>query len=92
MAKSCVYRIRWCILSEAEINYILYSEMLPCFHVAVLKPGRKIVKKDPSDNKFIHCAITGKAGVIISGDQHLLNIKTYQKIKILTQAQFLANL
>ena len=79
-------------LSEAEINYILYSEMLPYIHVVVPKPGRKIVKKDPSDDKFIHCAKTGKASAIISGDQHLLNLKTYQKIKILTPAEFLENL
>lgn len=78
-------------LSEADINYIIYSEILPYFHVVVPKSDRKIVKKDYSDDKFIHCAKTGKAGVIISGDKHLLNLKTYQKIKILTPAEFLSN-
>jgi predicted nucleic acid-binding protein len=51
-----------------------------------------IIKVDPSDDKFIHCAKTGKAGIIITGDQHLLNLKTYQKIKILTPAKFIDNL
>jgi putative PIN family toxin of toxin-antitoxin system len=79
-------------LSEAEINFILYSEMLPYFQVVVPKPGRKIVKKDHSDDKFIHCAKAGKASVIISGDQHLLSLKSHGKIKILTPAKFLENL
>jgi uncharacterized protein len=48
------------------------------------------IKNDPSDDKFIYCAKAGKAGIIISGDQHLLNLKTYQKI--LTLAEFLTNL
>ena len=79
-------------LAEKEINYILYNEILPYFEVVTLKPGLGIIQKDPSDDKFIHCAEAGKAGVIISGDQHLLNLKTYGKLKILTPLQFLEKL
>ena len=79
-------------LAEKEINYILYNEILPYFEVVTLKPGLRIIQKDPSDDKFIYCAEAGKAGVIISGDQHLLNLKTYGKLKILTPLQFLEKL
>jgi len=79
-------------LSEAEINYILYNEILPYFDIIHIKDSPVIIKVDPSDDKFIHCAKTGKAGIIITGDQYLLNLKTYQKIKILTPAKFLENL
>ena len=79
-------------LTEKEINYILYNEILPYFEVVTLKPGLGTIQKDPSDDKFIHCAEAGKAGVIISGDQHLLNLKTYGKLKILTPLQFLEKL
>ena len=78
-------------LSEAEINYILYNEILPYFDILQIIDSPAIIKVDPSDDKFIHCAKAGKAGVIISGDQHLLSLKTYQKIKILTPAEFLSN-
>jgi hypothetical protein len=78
-------------LSEAEINYILYSEMLTYFDIIQIKDRPVIIKVDPSDDKFIHCAKAGKAIAIISGDQHLLNLKTYQKIKILTPARFLSD-
>jgi len=79
-------------LSEKEINYILYNEILPYFEVATLKPGQAIIQEDPSDDKFIHCANAGRASVIISGDQHLINLKSYGKIKILTLSQFLEKL
>jgi len=79
-------------LSETEINYILYNEILTYFDIIQIKKTSVIIKVDPSDDKFIHCAKAGKASVIISGDQHLLRLKTYQKIKIQTPAEFLTNL
>ena len=79
-------------LSETEINYIFYNEILTYFDIIQTKDTPLIIKVDPSDDKFIHCAKAGKAIAIISGDQHLLNLKTYQKIKILTPAKFLENL
>jgi hypothetical protein len=79
-------------LSEKEINYILYNEILPYFEVVIPKPGPAIIQEDPSDDKFLQCAEAGKASVIISGDQHLLNLKSYGKINILTPSQFLEKL
>ncbi len=48
-----------------------------------------IVKEDPDDNKFLACAIDAQADYIISGDQHLLKLKKYQSIPILTVREFL---
>lgn len=79
-------------LSEKEINYILYNEILPYFEIVTLKPGRAIIQVDPSDDKFLHCAKAAKASVIISGDRHLLSLKSYGKIRILTPSQFLEKL
>ena len=75
-------------LSEDEINYLLYQEILPYFEIVRTKPGPMIVEEDPSDDMFIRCAEAGKANKILSGDQHLLNLKSYGKIKILTPSQF----
>lgn len=79
-------------LSEKEINYILYNEILPYFEIVTLKSGQSIIQIDPSDDKFLHCAKAGKASVIISGDRHLLSHKSYEKIRILTPSQFLEKL
>ncbi len=37
-------------------------------------------------------AIEGDAAIIVSGDKHLLNLKEYQGITILTPRQFLDSL
>ena len=76
-------------LSEEEINFLLYHEILPYFEIVGIRPGPPIVKDDPSDDKFIRCAEVGKATTIISGDQHLLRLKSRGKIKILTPSEFL---
>lgn len=42
------------------------------------------VKEDSEDNKFIEAAVSGKADYIISQDKHLLKLKEYQNIKIIS--------
>jgi putative PIN family toxin of toxin-antitoxin system len=75
-------------LSEQEINFLLYHEMLPYFETIAAIPGKRIVKSDPSDDKFIWCAETAGAPIIISGDRHLLRMKTYGKIEIVSVVEF----
>ena len=76
-------------LSEEEINYIIHQEILPFFKVVKSIPGPSIIKKDPDDDKFIQCAEAGNANIVISGDSHLLALKSYHGITILTPTQFL---
>ncbi len=52
-------------------------------------PIIKAVDKDPSDNKFIECAMALRAEVIITGDRHLLYVKRLGGIKIMRPEQFL---
>ena len=75
-------------LSEEEINYIIHQEILPFFKVVKSIQGPSVIKKDPDDDKFIQCANAGKAKTIISGDHHLLALKSYKNIKFLTPSQF----
>jgi len=53
--------------------------------VILVTPNEKveIVKEDPDDNKIIECALESKAEYILSYDQHLLNLKEFQGIKII---------
>lgn len=48
----------------------------------------EIVKDDPDDNKFLACAVEGKAEYVVSGDKHLLNVKEYNGVKIVTPKEF----
>jgi uncharacterized protein len=54
-------------------------------------PKRKvdIVKDDPDDNKFIEAAVEGKAEFIVSQDNHLLKIRQFEGIRIVTPIEFL---
>jgi predicted nucleic acid-binding protein len=44
------------------------------------------------DDKFIEAAVAGEATVIVSGDQHLLNLSTYGAIRIIPAREFLHQL
>ena len=78
-------------LLEEEIKELIQEEILP--YAEVVKPKRRlrVVQRDPSDDKFIECAVAGKARVIISGDKDLLSLGHYRKIRILSPAKFLAD-
>ena len=78
-------------LSEEEIKELIQEEILP--YAEVIKPKRRfrVVKRDPSDDKFVDCAVAGKARVIISSDKDILSLGRYRQIRILSPAQFLAD-
>jgi len=60
-------------------------------NIEIVKPEEHfaVIKEDPDDNIFLDCAIAGKVEYIISGDEHLLNLKKFKGIKILTPGEFL---
>jgi putative PIN family toxin of toxin-antitoxin system len=51
-----------------------------------------VVPDVPQDEIFLACALDGKADLIISGNKHLLNLREYRNIPILTASQFLEEL
>ncbi|MEK6932890.1 MAG: putative toxin-antitoxin system toxin component, PIN family [Nanoarchaeota archaeon] len=59
----------------------------------LVQPKEKfnLIKDDPSDNKFLECAYKGKVNYIISKDKHLLKLKQFKNIKIVTPEEFLKN-
>lgn len=58
---------------------------------ALVEPTERfnVVKDDPEDNKFIECAKAGRVDFIISNDNHLLRIKEFEGIKIVSPKEFL---
>lgn len=47
------------------------------------------IADDPSDNKFLGCALEGEADYIISRDPHLRNVKQFHGINIVDVKTFL---
>ncbi|MBI3299739.1 MAG: putative toxin-antitoxin system toxin component, PIN family [Elusimicrobia bacterium] len=55
-------------------------------------PTLRHVAADPADDRVLECAVAAQADYILSGDKHLLNLKMFGKIPILSPAGFLTQL
>jgi uncharacterized protein len=56
----------------------------------IVEPKEKFfIVEDPTDNKFIDCAVAGNASYIITNDKHLLKIKKFRNISIITPKEFI---
>ncbi len=47
------------------------------------------VEADPADNKFLEAALAGQAIYVVSGDSHLLQIKEFRGISVITAREFI---
>ena len=47
------------------------------------------IADDPTDNRFLECALDGNAQYIISGDHHLLSLGSFHGVEILRPRDFL---
>ncbi|MFA6329665.1 MAG: putative toxin-antitoxin system toxin component, PIN family [Candidatus Micrarchaeia archaeon] len=48
------------------------------------KEAVEIIKEDPDDNKVLECALAAGADFIVSGDNHLLKLRAFKGIPIIT--------
>ena len=60
-------------------------------HAVLVNPLQKfdIIKDDINDNRFLELAFEAKADLIVSGDHHLLLLKTFHGIPIITSKEFI---
>jgi putative PIN family toxin of toxin-antitoxin system len=72
-----------------EIDPRSLVDFLAVHSESVLPPSLPpVIQHDPSDDKFLECALAGKAACIISGDKHLLNLSQFKGIPILKPYDF----
>jgi len=76
-------------LTETEINTLLNQEILPYIETVKIKSLFPRTCRDPADDKFLACAVTGKATFVVSGDQDLLTLRQIKKCPILSIDAFL---
>lgn len=48
----------------------------------------RIIEDDPDDNKFIEAAVEGGAEYIVSNDAHILDLSTYEDIRMVSPEEF----
>jgi len=60
-------------------------------YAEIVEVQRKIdvVREDSDDNLIVECAVSADADFILSGDKHLLNLKEYNNIRIVSAREFL---
>ncbi|HBV58366.1 MAG TPA: putative toxin-antitoxin system toxin component, PIN family [Candidatus Magasanikbacteria bacterium] len=75
-----------CLTVNDILHYI--TELAEFYHDAIQL--KNMIKDDPSDNKFLSCALASRAKYIISGDAHILKLKSFVNISIVTPAVFLS--
>ena len=75
-----------------ELNDVLgrkkfekYFTLVEFFEVGIIVSDCK----DPKDNKFLALALESKSKIIVSGDRHLLEMKNYFGIKIISPHDFI---
>jgi putative PIN family toxin of toxin-antitoxin system len=61
-----------------------YAELAMLVTPASILPT---VRADPDDNHVLACALAAEADLIVSGDAHLLNLKAFHRIPIITAAE-----
>ena len=74
-----------------NIEDISWWESLILEKAEFVVPQRKMamVKDDPDDDKFIEAAVEGKADYVVTQDNHLLKIRQFEGIQIITPEEFL---
>jgi len=75
-------------IKTSQVNSFL-SKFAKRVVVVPLKRRFKIVEQDPDDDLVLNTAYGGDARYIISGDKHLLRLKEFRGIKIVTVKEML---
>lgn len=104
LVKSGHIRMLGCVEGEAELARVLADPKfnLPGERVQqvmsdvrqnsiplVVTSTFSVVADDPTDDVFVRLAVDGDAQYLVSGDRHLLKLVKYQKVEIVTAAEFL---
>ena len=74
--------------SEDEVNRIILA-LMQTAEVVNVTSKLKVVEADPKDNIVIETAYDGGANMIVTGDSHLLALRDFKGIKIITVEQML---
>lgn len=75
-------------LSDAEIRRLIQEELLPFVETVHARPHLAVVRRDPEDNRFLECAVAGRAKYLVTGDQDLRELGSCRGVTILTVGEF----
>ena len=67
----------------------LVRNILQFTHLVIPDKRLAVITDDPTDNRILECALQAHADMIVSGDSHLLKLKNFQTVAMMTARQFL---
>ena len=76
------------IASQQTSSEELFTKIASLCTIIQVDEIVKGVCSDTDDEKFLSCALTGNVEVLVSGDKHLLDLKQYKSVRILTAQEF----
>ena len=76
-------------LGDDDIKALIQEELLPFVETVHVRRPLVVVHRDPDDNKFVECAVAGRARYLVTGDRDLRDLKSYRRVTVLTVGQFL---
>ena len=70
-------------------NMLEEAKAAKLMEYVVPEKSLSVIADDPKDNMFLECAVAGRAGYIVTGDRHLLDLKSYKNISVSSLNSFL---
>lgn len=80
------------VLKVARTNVepdLWFEDIVLLAQLVTVENERIRVSVDPDDDEYIAAAIEGRAALVVSGDTDLLNVATYQGVRIVNPREFL---
>jgi len=75
-------------VSDSKLNKIEH-DILSLTKLMRTTSKVSLITEHPADNAILSCAVDGRADAIITGDKHILTLKKYKNMPILTPQKFL---
>lgn len=74
--------------ADDEVSeYIM--ELVTMSDIVIPSGNIPIIDVDPDDDLVLETAVTGNAAIIITGDSHLLSLRSYEGVRIMRAKEFL---
>lgn len=80
--KRVIARDKFKLSKDQQDEFINFIVMIS--DIVRIKSRFRVVMEDPNDNAVLRTAYDGRVHCIVSGDEHLLSLKEFMGIKILT--------
>ncbi len=75
---------------SSDIEHTLRYTFLPDCIRTVTRGSVKGVCRDPNDDPILECAVAARAQLLITGDQDLLALGSYRRVRIVTPSKYLS--